>query len=429
MSSLYHLMLERLFALKTGHGFKPNTQRAEALDQALGHPSRAYPTIHIAGSNGKGSVAGKIARGLHVSGLRVGLYTSPHLNDYRERIAVGGAYIEEEEVVAGLERLFQLAQERGIDATAFELTTALALEYFRAQHVAVAVIETGIGGRFDATHVIEPILAVITSISKEHTALLGEDLEAIAYEKAGIIKKGATVILGPNARYASLYAQAEREGCPVRVVREMSPTFDAENSALARLALEQLQAHFPLSEKSIEQALVYRPSCRFERVGMLLFDVAHNPSATFRLLQTLHTCFPDQHYRFLVGYCRDKDYAACLDLIADVATHIHLVPIDSERAAHPTELQASLSQENPQLTTAHATIEEGAHQAHQLALSQGELLVICGSFYLMRRAKEALVLQEKACRSSCIYDPQGLVEGSADLLDGVGAVGSSKHLL
>lgn len=384
-------ILKRLFALKASQGLRPDSSRAEALDRALGQPWRSYPTIHVAGSNGKGSVAGKIAKALQLSGLRVGLYTSPHLIEYRERIAIGGEYIEEEAVVSGLEKLFHLAEELGIQATPFELTTALALDYFRSKQVAVAVIETGIGGRCDATSVIEPILSIITSISKEHAALLGEDLESIAIEKAGIIKRGASVVLGPHARYPSIYARAQSMGSSVFVSKGISPIFDEENRAIALLALEQLKSHFSLDPESIKQALVYRPPCRFEILGSLILDVAHNPGATFHLLQTLHSYFPDKKSRFLVGYCRDKDYGACLELIADVATHIHLVPIDSARAASPQELQEALSGEKPQFSTVHATIEEGMQQAYRLAQMQGELLVICGSFYLMRSVKQSLL--------------------------------------
>jgi dihydrofolate synthase/folylpolyglutamate synthase len=385
----YSQVLDRLFSLSPSLSAKSSLSTAEAFHRALDFPTFAYPTIHIAGSNGKGSVTTKIAKVLELSGYRVGVYTSPHLFSFRERMVINSLPISEEEVVEGLNRLFQLEQDLNLTATFFELTTFLAFEYFRNHQVDVAVIETGLGGRLDATNVIHPLLTVITSISREHTQILGEEIELIAAEKAGIIKSKIPVVLGPKARAQAIYNRAKELDCQVFIANKLSAFYDEENTEIAHLALKQLTS-FTISTEALALGLTIRPSCRFERIGEVLFDVAHNPEAIFYLLQALHYFYPHSRFRFLVGFSKDKEYDRCLDLIADVATHIHLVQAPSQRAAKVEELAEALKHEDPALYTAHPSIGEGVIQAYDQAVSKGEVLVICGSFYIMAEAKRAL---------------------------------------
>ena len=167
----YEQIFDRLFQTKSTHtgGTRPTLDNAYALDRALGFPSTFYSTVHIAGSNGKGSVTTKIAKALEFSGYRVGIYTSPHLFSFRERIAINSELISEEEVAEGLKQIFSIADSLNLNATFFELTTFLAFDYFRRKSVDIVVVETGLGGRCDATNVIRPELAVITSISRERS--------------------------------------------------------------------------------------------------------------------------------------------------------------------------------------------------------------------------------------------------------------------
>jgi dihydrofolate synthase/folylpolyglutamate synthase len=378
----YDYVIERLYRAVNSSGTGLNN--AHIFDRELAFPSASFATVHVAGSNGKGSVATKIAKGLELSGYRVGLYTSPHLISFCERIAVSGQLIGEDEVVEGMHEIFRIAEAQKIDPTFFEMATFLAFAHFRKQKVDVAVIETGLGGRWDATNVIKPILTVITSISREHVHILGDDLEQIASEKAGILKAKIPVILGPKARFQAIYDQAKALDCPLFVSKKISHFYDDENSAVADLALNHLDPHFTLQPKAVEQALKVRPPCRFERRGEVIFDVAHNPDAIFYLLQALHTLFPQAKFRFLVGFSKDKEYDQCLELIGSVATHIHLVQADSGRAAPVEELRAVLKNAN---TSCHASVRDGVEKAHSLALAHGEMLVICGSFYIMAEAK------------------------------------------
>lgn len=390
----YNEVIGRLFSAVSGSSGLSN---ARVFDEALGNPSAAYPTIHIAGSNGKGSVATKIAKALELSGRRVGLYTSPHLISFCERITVNGQMISESDVVQGMHKIFSVDREHRLNASFFEMATFLAFEHFRKAKVDIAVIETGLGGRLDPTNIITPILSVITSISREHTHILGEDVEQIAFEKAGILKEKVPVVLGPKARCQAIYNRAQELQCPVLASKKISYFYDEENSAVAELALSQLR----LDAKSIQQGLSVRPPCRFERYGDLIFDVAHNPEAIFYLIQALHHFFPESRFRFLVGFSKDKEYDQCLELIADVASHIHFVQAASPRAATVEELTAALKNEDPAFCTSHSSIKDGVEEAYSEAVSQGEILVICGSFYIMAEAKDAAA-QFSSARSSIL---------------------------
>ena len=383
----YEQVIDRLF--RTGHaeGKTPSLETAHILNTQLNHPSAAYACIHVAGSNGKGSVTTKIAKVLELSGYRVGVYTSPHLFSFCERIAVNGVPISKEDVIRGMHRLFALADR--LQPTFFELTTFLAMDYFREKKVDVAVIETGLGGRYDATNVLCPLLSIITSISLEHTHLLGTHIEQIAAEKAGIIKEGIPVVLGPKASVRTIYERAKHLHCPVFLSEKTSSYFDEVNTAVAELALEQLASHFTIGNEALQKGLLLRPPCRFEQIGRCIFDVAHNPDAISSLLKALQTSFPGSKFRFLVGFSKDKEYSRCLDLIAEVATHLHLVQAGSSRAAAPLELKSAMKNEDPRLCSCHFSIAEAVDVASLEAHAKGEILVVCGSFYIMAEAKAA----------------------------------------
>jgi dihydrofolate synthase/folylpolyglutamate synthase len=401
----YNQTIDRLFQASFAQSAKTGLDNAHALDCQLNCPASSYSLVHVAGSNGKGSVATKIAKVLELSGYCVGVYTSPHLFCFRERIAVNGKLIPEEDVVEGMQKIFAVVEKLGLSATFFELATFLAFDYFRKRGVDAAVIETGLGGRFDATNVISPVLSVITSISREHVNLLGGEVELIAAEKAGIIKENIPVVLGPKARYQSIYDKARQMNSPVFASKKISYFFDEENSAVAQLALESLALHFKIDPEALREGLSVRPPCRFERIGNVILDVAHNPEAIFSLLQALHTFFPRGKFRFLVGFSKDKEYDRCLDLIADIAVHIHLVQAKSPRAATTQELEVALEKEDPHLHTSYSSVKEGVAAACEEALAKGEILVICGSFYIMADAKaqlpkDSLDLNEKILRSA-----------------------------
>ncbi len=184
--------------------YKPGLERVSEFCRRLGNPHNDFLAIHVAGTNGKGSVSSMLASVLHEAGYQVGLYTSPHLKDFRERIRVGGEMISQQGVVDFVDKYFDDINE--LQLSFFEITTAMAFAHFAASNVEVAVIETGLGGRLDATNIIHPLVSVVTNIGLDHTALLGNTLQAVAKEKAGIIKSGVAIILGEaDERYNSVF--------------------------------------------------------------------------------------------------------------------------------------------------------------------------------------------------------------------------------
>ena len=190
--------------------YKPGLERVEEFCRLLGSPHNDYHTIHIAGTNGKGSTSHMMASVLQQAGYRVGLFTSPHLKDFRERVRVDGEMISEQEVVGFVER--NLSEIKRLGLSFFEITAAMAFEHFALQGVEVAVIETGLGGRLDATNIITPLVSVITNIGLDHTDLLGSTLQAVAAEKAGIIKRGVPVVLGERSEeYNDVFVKRAEE--------------------------------------------------------------------------------------------------------------------------------------------------------------------------------------------------------------------------
>ncbi len=356
-----------------------STGAIKSITPLLGHPEKAFPAIHVTGTNGKGSVSHKIARALQSSGLKVGLYTSPHLLSFCERIQVNGILIPEETARLGLLRLFEI----GKDLFFFEIATLLAFEYFREQKVDVAIIEVGIGGLHDATNIVHPILSIIASVACDHEDLLGNTLEKIAYEKAGIIKPGIPVVIGPKADFAVIRDKAAACQSPLYKVESQAGFYDVENTAIARQALKLLP--YPLSEKDIETGLKSRPSCRFEQIGNVIFDVAHNPAGISRLLEAMEFHHPGCPFSVLIGMSKDKDVRKCLSQLAERADHLYLVPSPAFKAIAVEEMCEILRQEGFDRFTAGLSIQES------IGLASEELLVVCGSFYIMKEAREEVV--------------------------------------
>lgn len=208
--------------------YKPGLGTSQALDDALGNPHRSYRTIHVAGTNGKGSVSHLLAAILGQAGYKVGLYTSPHLVDFRERIRVNGQMIPKEYVTGFVERYRSFFEP--LHPSFFELTSTLAFDYFRAEKVDFAVIETGLGGRLDSTNIITPILSIITNISLDHTQFLGDTIEKIAVEKAGIIKKNIPALIGEvySESVANVFIEAARTaGSPISFAQEIDVLTEA----------------------------------------------------------------------------------------------------------------------------------------------------------------------------------------------------------
>lgn len=378
-------------------------------------PSRVV--VHIAGTNGKGSVALKIANTLRRSGKKIGIFCSPHVSSFRERMQVNGELISEDEVVELLPQVFELCVKHDIPATFFEITTLLAFLFYEKHQVDFVVLETGLGGRLDATNVIaRPALAVITSIGLEHTRILGDSIEKIAREKGGIIKKDCPVLVGPNCPRVVLQDCATKVGASSYHVPDLvlgdsldrqTTDYDEENQRIAEAAVLLLQRSHPkliedLTPDEIRKGVLIRPPCRFEEVighgkTKVILDVAHNPPAMECLTVKLLKTYPSQSFRFVLGMSSDKDLGQCARSLLSAAgpTSIHLVEAAHPRAAKIPDIIAA----EPKFSDCHfcmddRSITKQVTNSLKLAKENGEILVVCGSVFLMAEARQALGFDE-----------------------------------
>ena len=313
-----------------------------ALDEHFGHPHRNYRTIHVGGTNGKGSVCHTLAAILQSQGYRVGLYTSPHLVDFRERIRVNGKKISKKRVVEFVQAVKKEQWETGFSF--FELATALAFKYFEEQKVDFAVIEVGLGGRLDCTNIIQPVLSVITNISFDHVQFLGDTLPKIASEKAGIIKSGIPVCIGENINQevkAVFQNKAKEVGAPITFAEdEAFPRKGLEGVALQGLCQEKNQQTILTSVRLLREQGIeisdnavkkgFKEVCTMtglmgrwqilSKKPLTICDTAHNKGGLeyiFRHLATL----PHQRLHFVFGMVSDKDIDAVLSMMPKDAVY------------------------------------------------------------------------------------------------------------
>ncbi len=403
MALSYAQALEFLFPRTTQIKFGLDTTRA--LLAAVGDPHTVFPTIHIGGTNGKGSVSTLVAEALRARGLRVGLYTSPHLVSFRERIQVDGAPISEQAVAAWTEQLTPaiLAHQ----GTFFEATTAIAFADFAARGVDLAVVEVGLGGRLDSTNVLQPLVSAVTKIEKDHMKYLGTTLEAIAREKAGIAKRGVPFVIGevrPRLvevlRRAALAVGARPGVLPASVCWDgplhLQGPHQRRNAAVARGVLLALPAPYRPTEAEIAEGFrEARIPGRFDRRGKWLFDVAHNPDSMRALVTALRAADLPRPIHALVSILGDKEWPAMLVRL-DEAVDRGILTVAPTAAGRKWDLdwlrrwledparppaRASWSLQ-PEFREALAAVERGA----------GTVLVT-GSFHTVGDVMEALGLE------------------------------------
>lgn len=392
----YHDALLRLLNVSLHGGMKPGLTNSLKLNDLHHNPIDTFATIHVAGSNGKGSVCAKIAKAFELQGLKVGLYTSPHIASWRERISINGTMISEHDVTKHLDKLFSLIETHEIPATFFEISTSLAFLYFAEQNIDIAIIETGLGGRFDATNIITPILSVITSISLDHTEILGDTIDAIAYEKAGIIKQNVPVVIGSRVPKHIIGEVAYQQNSQCYVVDEPYANYLEENNAIARKALTVLQTPAAIIEKALEAL----PPCRLEYLPHqnVILDVAHNTDGLNQLFTAIKQRFPNKKLRCVTGLSKNKDLHECLKIIDKNASHIHLVIATNGRGA-PCETLYNILESlgrNIETTTIEPTICEAVQNSIDQASIHHDLTVICGTFFIMHEARMSLGIHEPA---------------------------------
>jgi dihydrofolate synthase/folylpolyglutamate synthase len=416
----YRRYLNTMFELRR-FGIKMGLGTIRKILGGLGHPQKSYRCIHIAGSNGKGSVASTIAAILIKQGYKTGLYTSPHLVHFNERIRVNHRPISNARVVAGYEAIEKIRPGRR-NPTFFEFTTAMALYEFGRQKVDWAVIETGMGGRLDATNIVRPALSIVTNISVEHREYLGHTIEEIAGEKAGIIKKGIPVVTGVRQQKArkviddkasELSAPLFRFGRDFKVRRNPSGTFNyygidsvwrnlrnnlagryqVENSALALAACEVLhRRHVNLSTQNIEAGLAdIKWPGRLETVcrkPLILLDGAHNLIAARNLAGYLREHFKRDQLTLVVGILDDKPYRPMLNTLLDTCSRIILTRPIINRALS-TETLYGIAKDRikniKQIPRVEAAVADAVKNA-----TPDDVICIAGSLYVVGEAKQAL---------------------------------------
>lgn len=393
-----------------------NLDRMFALMDALGNPQNAYPIIHVAGTKGKGSTSALCASALTAAGYKVGLYTSPHLEDYCERIQIDGSPLAHEQLVALVDAV-KPAVARTPKLTTFEITTAIGFLAFQRAGVDAAIVEVGLGGRLDATNVVTPRVSVITSLSMDHMAVLGDTLAKIAGEKGGIIKAGVPVVSSPQKEEAAdvLLRVARDKGAPLSVVGRdvefdsLGSTLEGQsirltdvrratkldvripllgthqmiNAAAAYLALQT--SGLSVSEEAIQKGFsqVKWPA-RFEvarREPPVIFDSAHNDDSFARLRETLETYFPARPVYLILGASEDKNLAGMLREMKPKIRKLIVTRADHPRALEVEKIQSAADAlEVP--NEAVAPVSAALSRALELSANDGSIVLSAGSMFV-----------------------------------------------
>ena len=355
-------------------------ERMVKILDLLGNPQDKLNCIHVAGTNGKGSVCAIISTVLAYAGKRVGLYASPHIFKYTERIQINGVNISDDDFAKYVFDVSNLADKNNIDLTEFEILTAVMFKYFYDNKVEVVVLETGLGGRFDATNVIKKNLcSIITHIDLDHTERLGDTFDKIAYEKAGIIKKDCPCIVFEGKEV--YYDVADEVGAPLQLILPMVNTdnlalkgvHQQENLSLALAAIENC---FPeVKNDTIQEALKQvRHICRFQYIEdkNLIIDGAHNPNGVNALKQSLDMYYPNIRRRFIFGCLSNKDYGQMVNLLFERGDEVYFYHYNHQNSCTVEQLQEVCPVESKALTS-----------EVDIEFSNSILTIICGSFYMI----------------------------------------------
>lgn len=413
-------------------GVNLGLSRIEKLLQLLKNPHKKIKTIHIAGTNGKGSTTAMLTNILVTSGYKVGMYTSPFLEEFEERIQINNCNIPKErlcEVVATVKDASMVMIEEGFEQpTEFEIITAVMFKYFYEEKIDLAVIEVGLGGRFDATNVIEPILSIIASISLDHMHVLGDTIEKIAFEKAGIIKENTPLVLYPQKASVLevIKKVAEEKNVPITIVQENAAKFrkvnktadmltqeieintekgryiselkllgthQLLNTAVVVVACEKLiEQGYKISEKNINTGLsTVLWKGRMEIMSnnpLTVIDGAHNIDAIIRLRESVGKYFPNKNIILILGILSDKQVDNMVEVIAKDAKKVITVTPNSERAELAEDLLEIVKKVNDKCEY-EKSYEEALRKAREYAESE-DIILISGSLYMIGDMRKLL---------------------------------------
>lgn len=413
----YEEALQKIHSLLT-FGSRPGLDRMRELLRRMGDPQDKLRYIHVAGTNGKGSVCAMLSAALVAAGYKTGLFISPYITDFRERIQINNEMISEQALTEAVEEIFPLIEQlraEDIVITEFEYVNALEFYLHAKEHCDVVVLETGMGGLLDCTNVIQPPLcSVITTIGLDHTAILGDTIEAIAEQKCGIIKRGSRAVTSAQDERAMqvIKSTCEQLGVPLRESGEvalavteqrmngsalryhgrefflpLSGAHQVENAKTALAALEYLNEFdlLPVSDEAIAAgfAKAVNPA-RLETLcedPVVLLDGAHNPNGIEALKRAIELFLPDTPIICVMGMLADKDIDSAIALLDGVFTRVHTVPIDNPRAISSAALAEKFRRHCPEVISFDSA-EKGFDEAFALAKERNAAVLICGSLYL-----------------------------------------------
>lgn len=390
----YTTAIEWLFGTQDS-GIKLGLDNVRRLLSALGDPQAELRCIHVAGTNGKGSVCAFLDSIARAQRIRTGLFTSPHLVRFNERIQINGSPIEDDGVVSGIQRIRALIEPEH-HPTFFEITTALAFDHFREEKVELAILETGLGGRLDATNVVTPLVSVLTSIDLDHQHILGDTLAKIAAEKAAIIKPRTPVVSGPQQAEASAVIEmtaAERSASLEYVTSPiegyqigLAGSHQKINAAIAVAALRKAGIQTTSQHISDGLANVSWPG-RFQQCGeRIILDGAHNPSAIHRLVTTWKEEMGDVRATIIFGGLRDKNLSIMSRSLTEIAQLFLAVPVQNRRAMPPAELVSLLPPGTPSFESLTDAIE-AAQKFDQPILITGSLFLVGEALSLLQPSR------------------------------------------
>ena len=426
----YSEAIKYLYNLKI-FGMSLGLERIEYLLKTLGSPHKGMRIVHVAGTNGKGSVAAMLTSVLQAAGYKVGLFTSPHLTDFEERIVVNQKKISRDRLSALVDRIKPIAEEMVHGdtfehPTFFEIATAMALKHFYEEKVDFAVLEVGLGGRLDATNVVTPEVSVITTIALDHTHVLGTTLEAVAREKAGIIKPGVPVVTGiededllemfkniSHEKNSLLHSTKEILSYTKKESNLEGQTFDIiglgrgyenltinllgehqiANACIAALVVDVMRKKgIAVSDTALKKGFkdVKWPA-RFQvvqREPAILLDCAHNPAGMRTLKRTLEDYFSKQRVTLVLGIMRDKDIPGILKEIAPLAHNIIITKPKFERAAEPSVIEAEARKYSDNIVVINSVSEALSHA--QRNATKYDVICVCGSIFNVGEAMEVL---------------------------------------
>lgn len=335
------------FQKKGISAYKENLNNIEKLCEIVGNPQKSIKTIHVAGTNGKGSVCNIIYNIYKKNGYKVGLFTSPHLIDFRERIIINDVWISKDYIIKFYEKNYQLF--KGVNPSFFEWTTALAFSYFKESGSDINIIETGLGGRLDSTNIINPEISIITNIGFDHQNILGNTLEEIAKEKAGIIKDNTPTLLGPNIEPKSIFEDVSKKKNSKLFMVENNynlnenslPEYQLKNWETAKKAVQIINSDIKINDKISNYLTIKGRWQIIEKTPKIILDIGHNKECITEVKkQLLNEKYKKLH--LIIGFSNDKNIGEILEVLPK-ADYIYATKSDNERSLNPAILKNKLN--------------------------------------------------------------------------------------